>query len=35
MTEETSDIVRQVADSAHQLEDLAKQMSDSVHRFKV
>jgi methyl-accepting chemotaxis protein len=35
MTEETSDIVKEVANSAHQLEGLAKQMSDSVHRFRV
>lgn len=35
MTEETSDIVKEVANSAYQLEDLAKQMSDSVHRFRV
>lgn len=35
MTEETSIVVKEVADSAHELEDLARLMSESVHRFKV
>ena len=34
-TEETSVVVRNVAESADQLESLARSMGDSVHRFRV